>query len=191
MLGTKCTTKNKYEWINYRQVADMAEHLSYGLMALELVPEIEIDGKQMRFLGSLCKNRMERYVFHIAGMHQNITTLPLYQNFNDDQKRQMLFDTECTTIMISSNLLKKITQLKTDDTDGKLDKLTTLITICPDNGHADDDDGDHHHIDNVIDPGQQEEHEHANEAEDKEAAIAAGFTIYSWTEVIDRGRAAE
>lgn len=102
----------------------------------------------------------------------------------------MLFETECTTIMISSNLLKKITQLKTDDADGKLAKLTTLITICPDNGHDDEEDG-FHFVDNLIDPGQQENHEHANEAEDKEAAIAAGFTIYTWTEVIDKGRAAE
>ena len=37
MMGSR--VGDKYEWIKYRQVADMAEHLSYGLIALELVPE--------------------------------------------------------------------------------------------------------------------------------------------------------
>ena len=129
----------------------MAEHLSYGLMALELVPEVELDGKPWRFLGIFTKNRMERYVFHLANMYQNVTTLPLYQNFDDAQKRQMLFDTECTTIVLSSNLLKKITALKTDDPDGKLAKLTNLITVCPDRGHVEEDD-DLHDIQNLIDP---------------------------------------
>lgn len=99
----------------------------------------------------------------------------------------MLFDTECTTMVLSSNLLKNITKLKTEDTDGKLAKLTNLITICPDSGHAEEDD-DLHHVENLIN---STEHEHENEAADKEAALAAGFTIYSWTEVIDKGRAAE
>lgn len=90
--------------------------------------------------------------------------------------------------MLSTNHLKKITKMKMGDSDGKMAKLVNLITICPDvGGNVDDEDA--HRVIDLDEP--VEEHEHRNEAADKEAAVEAGFTIYSWTEVIDKGRAAE
>ena len=49
--------------------ADMAEHLSYGLTALELVSEAE----GLKLVGVMSRNRPESYVSLIASMHQSIT----------------------------------------------------------------------------------------------------------------------
>lgn len=43
MLGTR--VGDRYEWKTYREVADMAEHLSYGCSALSLFNLIEFDGR--------------------------------------------------------------------------------------------------------------------------------------------------
>lgn len=42
---------NRYEWLSIKQVADIAEHLSYGIVKLGLVPEILAEGEYWKFLG--------------------------------------------------------------------------------------------------------------------------------------------
>ena len=74
----RCEHYDKYEWLTYREVDDHAEHFSYGLKALDLIPEVDISGKSYRFLGIFCKNRMERYLAHIGNMYQNVTTIAIY-----------------------------------------------------------------------------------------------------------------
>ena len=49
-------TKDGY--VTYRMAADMAEHLSYGLTALELVAEAE----GLKIIGVMSRNRPESYV---------------------------------------------------------------------------------------------------------------------------------
>lgn len=112
-------------------MADNAEHFSYGLKALELIPDIEADGKTLRFLALYCKNRFERYLAHIGNMYQNVTTIAIYQNLNDPEKIKIFEDTECTTMLVSSELLKSVLKMKKKDTEGKLSKLVNLIYFCP------------------------------------------------------------
>jgi long-subunit acyl-CoA synthetase (AMP-forming) len=68
---------SKLKWITFREAADKAEHFSYGLMALNMVPEQDVDGKPMRLLGILAPNRPEGTLTHLACMYQSITTVPL------------------------------------------------------------------------------------------------------------------
>ena len=48
-LGTR--VGNKYEWMTWKQCADISENLSYGIKALKLVPEIAHEDRVWRFLG--------------------------------------------------------------------------------------------------------------------------------------------
>jgi len=127
--------------MTYREVADNAEHFSYGLKALDMIPYVDIEGKTYRFIAIFCKNRMERYLAHVGNMYQNVTTIAIYQNLNDSEKAKIFEDTQCTTMLVSYELLQKVIKLKSKDTDGKLAKLTNLITFCPDHGHSLEDDG--------------------------------------------------
>lgn len=58
-----------YEWLTFKEVSDIAENLSYGLKALEMVPEVTHDGKTWKFLGIQSKNRKEWVLLHLANMH--------------------------------------------------------------------------------------------------------------------------
>jgi long-subunit acyl-CoA synthetase (AMP-forming) len=96
IFGTR--NADKYEWKTYREVADEAEHLSYGLNALELVPEV--DG--LKVLGIRSKNRAEWYTSHIANMYQSITTVGIYDNQSPEATMFIINETEITTLAISS-----------------------------------------------------------------------------------------
>lgn len=96
IFGTR--NKDKYEWKTYREVADEAEHLSYGLIALELVPEV--DG--LKVIGIRSKNRAEWYISHIANMYQSITTVGIYDNMSPVGTMFIVNETEITTLAISA-----------------------------------------------------------------------------------------
>lgn len=55
--------------MTWRQVGEMAEHLSYGFMHHGLAPEINAEGKNWRFIGLQSKNRKEWYIASLANMH--------------------------------------------------------------------------------------------------------------------------
>lgn len=93
LFGARCGHNNTYEWMTYREVADNAEHFSYGLKALDMIPDVDIEGKTYRFIAIFCKNRMERYLAHVGNMYQNVTTIAIYQNLNDSEKAKIFEDT--------------------------------------------------------------------------------------------------
>ena len=45
--------------------ADMAEHLSYGILAMEMVAEAE----GLKLIGLMSRNRPEGFITQIANMH--------------------------------------------------------------------------------------------------------------------------
>jgi hypothetical protein len=49
MLGTRAG--DKYEWKTWAQVEERSRHISFGLKALDLAPEIEAEGTTYRFIG--------------------------------------------------------------------------------------------------------------------------------------------
>lgn len=82
MLGTR--VGDTYEWNTWREVLSMAEDLSHGMMALELAPEVQAEGKTWRFMGIQSKNRKEWVITNIAGMFQKLTTVALYDTLGPD-----------------------------------------------------------------------------------------------------------
>ena len=84
VLGTLNTDKNGYDWMTFKQVAEYAEMLSYGIMALNLCPEVEAEGKKYRFIGIQSKNRKEWSLTSIAGMYQSITAIAMFDGLSED-----------------------------------------------------------------------------------------------------------
>lgn len=66
-MGTR--DGDQYKWITWKETAHTCEHFSYGLVALNLAPAVEAEGKSHNFLGILSRNRKEWYLTSIANMH--------------------------------------------------------------------------------------------------------------------------
>lgn len=43
VFGTR--VGDEYQWITWRQTCDISEHLSYGMMELGLVPQVDAEDK--------------------------------------------------------------------------------------------------------------------------------------------------
>jgi hypothetical protein len=52
-------------------------------------------------------------------MHNNVTTVALYDTLGEDASRYICSQTELTTIGCSADLIEKICTLKKDDQEGK------------------------------------------------------------------------
>ena len=100
-LGTR--KGNEYEWITWRDGVQMAEELSHGLVAYNLIPELdgEGDGKQWRFMGAQSKNRAEWTLMNLACMHQGCTMVALYDTLGPEAIRYIFDQTQMTTLSIS------------------------------------------------------------------------------------------
>lgn len=57
------------------------------MMKLDLVPQVENEGQQWRFLGIQSKNRKEWLLLHLANMHIGTTTVGLYDTLGQDAMR--------------------------------------------------------------------------------------------------------
>jgi long-subunit acyl-CoA synthetase (AMP-forming) len=81
-LGTR--VGDHYEWVTWKEAMDLSQNLSYGIMELELCPEIEAEGKNWRFMGIQSKNRKEWVLTHAADIHQSITTVAFYDTLGPE-----------------------------------------------------------------------------------------------------------
>ena len=46
-----------YEWYTFKEAGDLSEQLSHGMVALDMIPEVEAEDKKWRFTGIQSKNR--------------------------------------------------------------------------------------------------------------------------------------
>lgn len=67
ILGTR--VGDKYEWMTYRDMVNVAEALSHGFMALDMAPTINAEDKDWRFIGIQSKNRKEWVLTNLANAH--------------------------------------------------------------------------------------------------------------------------
>ena len=70
--------------MTFKEVGEYAEMLSYGIMALNLCPEVEAENKKWRFIGIQSKNRKEWSLTPIAGMYQSITAIAMFDGLSED-----------------------------------------------------------------------------------------------------------
>ena len=80
-----------------------------------MAPEVEAEGKTWRFMGLIGKNRKEWVLTHVAGMHQSITSIPLYQTLGLSSIAYIIDQTKLTTVAADKEQIGKLAQLKIDD----------------------------------------------------------------------------
>ena len=113
-------------------------------------------------MGIQSKNRKEWVLCHVANMHQNITTVALYDTLGPDATRFVLNQTELTTMSVSKDYVSKLAKMKISDaSEGQnlMKRLTTLVVF-----------------------------ENDIEAADRALAEQAGLKIYSLEQVAEAGR---
>lgn len=82
-----------YEWMNYKETVDTAKHFAAGAMILNLLPEVQADGKNFRFIGVQSKNRKEWNIIHLANMFCKATTVGLYDTLGEDAELYIINQT--------------------------------------------------------------------------------------------------
>jgi len=66
VMGTR--VGDKYEWLNWRELDEIVENLSFGIENAGLTPQIEAEGKTWKFMGIQSKNRKEWQFVNLSGM---------------------------------------------------------------------------------------------------------------------------
>jgi long-chain acyl-CoA synthetase len=112
-----------------------------------------------RFMGIQAKNRKEWVLQHVAGMHQKVTTVALYDTLGQDAMRFVVNQTQLSTIAVSIEYVQKLSQLKLDDQGMDEQKMTTLKNLIV--------------------------FEDALTDKDKEIAEKAGITLYTMDQLIE------
>lgn len=87
-MGTR--VGDEYTWMTWGEAADMAENLSHGFVHHNLAPPVSHEGKDWKFIGIQSKNRKEWYISSLANMHQNISTVSLYDTLGVDATKYIL-----------------------------------------------------------------------------------------------------
>ena len=80
-LGTR--VGNEYKWLSWKEVAEISENIGHGLRELNLIPDMQAEGKSWRFIGIQAKNRKEWNLLHLGNMHQGVTTVAFYDTLGE------------------------------------------------------------------------------------------------------------
>jgi long-chain acyl-CoA synthetase len=94
-----------------------------------MVPEIEAEGSQWRMLGIQAKNRLEWVLCHLANMHQSVTTVAFYDTLGPEASRFIIAQTELTSMAVSVEYVKKISQMKIEDASQEINKCVLLKNL--------------------------------------------------------------
>jgi long-chain acyl-CoA synthetase len=114
----------EYHWINYKQVFKQSEGLARYLIHNNLTPRNEFADGKLRTLSLYAKNREEWVVTDMACILSDITVVTLYDTLGKDSIEYILDQTHIKTIVLSSDKIKTILELKKQ---GKISTLTHII----------------------------------------------------------------
>jgi long-chain acyl-CoA synthetase len=112
-LGTR--DGDSYKWISFRDGIEQAETLSAGIVDMDLCPKQNVEEEDWNFMGIMSINRPEWALTHFAGMHQSITTVPLYETLGQDAIKYIIDQTQLTTISIAPKNLDLLLKMKKED----------------------------------------------------------------------------
>lgn len=76
-----------YEWKTVTESIQLAKHFGAGLVAKNLIPDTEGEGKQWKFLGIQAKNRIEWNISHMGCYMSGGTTIALYDTLGAEAAR--------------------------------------------------------------------------------------------------------
>ena len=161
LLGTK--GKTEYSWLSWKEVDGLARDFAAGLAALDLTPEVEGEGRTWRFLGIQAKNRKEWGLSYLGNIRNNGTAVALYDTLGVEASKYVINQTGLSTIACQGDLVSKIIDMKIEDMaageDAKLGSFKNIITF-----------------DELA-------------REDRQRDQEAGVTIYTFAEVLEKGKA--
>lgn len=129
-----------------------------------MVPTVNAEDRDWRFMGIQSKNRKEWVLTNVAGMFNGITSVALYDTLGPDATRFILNQTELTSISCSIDCVPKLIDMKIQDNqsgDSKTHRLVNIVSF----------------EDELTD-------------EMKQKAQEAGINLYSMEEVMYKGREA-
>ena len=85
MMGTQ--VDGVYKWTSWAQAEERSKHISYGMRALDLAPDISAEDQVYRFIGIQSKNREDWVITHLANIHQSITTVAFFDTLGPDAQK--------------------------------------------------------------------------------------------------------
>ena len=101
-----------YVWMSWNEADDYVTGLARGFKALNMMPDIESDGKKWNFVGIYAKNRPEWVLCDLASASLNGTTIAFYDTLGPQAIEFVINQTELTTICCAGASLSKIILLK-------------------------------------------------------------------------------
>ena len=119
----------KYIWKSWAQIYNLAKLFLYGITKFNLCPEMEVKdemNKKMRLLGFYCRTREEWMVGSLGCQLDSITIVTIYETLGINSIEYILKQTELTTIMVESNYLQMILEMKEGN---KLGNTKNIIYI--------------------------------------------------------------
>ena len=121
-----------YVWKTFSYVKQIVDYLAAGIIHLNLMPEVEEEGKPWRFIGIYAKNREEWAYTHLASLRQSGTTVAFYDTLGPASVEFVINQTRLTTIACSLQSLRPLIMLKSQ---GRAESVQNLI--CFDDFEAD------------------------------------------------------
>ena len=126
MMGTR--VGDEFKWMSWTQCWERSSHISFGIKALDLAPDISAEDSTFRFIGIQSKNRADWVITHLANMQQSITTVAFFDTLGPDAQKFIINQTEMTTMVVSYDYLNKFAKTTIEDRTGD-NKLQTLKNI--------------------------------------------------------------
>ncbi len=100
-----------FEWLTYSECFKLASEFGAGLVGLDLIPKKD-DG--MKCLALYSENRREWILSMHATFFSGGSIVPIYATLGDTELSYVLDQTEVTTVVCSSDKVKKIAECRKD-----------------------------------------------------------------------------
>ena len=123
------TVYGEYKWTTYGDFDVTCQAFAKGLMNLDLLPEVEGEGKMWRFLGIWSKNRWEWVCGLIGCMYYSATTVGFFDAMGQEQVDYILNQTEMVTILCSEQYLQKVIVMKKAGLAGHVKNLIMMDDV--------------------------------------------------------------
>ena len=115
-----------YKWMTWKEADEYVTDLARGYKALDMMPDIEGEGRTWNFMGIFSKNRPEWVLTDLACASLRGTTIAFYDTLGPLAIEYVMAQTELTTITCAGSLLQKIILIKSQ---GKAEHVKNLISM--------------------------------------------------------------
>lgn len=117
-------TYGHYEWLSYAEIEEMSTYVARGMVKLNLAAEQEYNGRPLKIIATLSKNRLEWILTDIGCWMSSITNVPLYETLGEESIDFVAEQTQFSTIFVSIEAINKIAEHKKK---GKFSLLKNLV----------------------------------------------------------------